>query len=486
MMIDFSVLVGYIVSNTGFRKENFFQKRFEVLKKVEAYIEKNHMIEEGDTVVAGVSGGADSVCLFYILKEYCLKKNARLVVVHVNHMIRDEASKDADFVEKFCHDEGIEFYLFEKDIPTLAASKGVGTEEAGRMARYEAFEEVRAHFSEKGKIAVAHNRNDQAETTLFHLLRGAGLTGLSGIQPVRDHIIRPLLCVDRKEIEAYLTENEKKWCIDFTNGENTYTRNKLRNVVFPYVEKEVCAQAVNHIASAAEELSQVRDYVEQMTTEAERQVLLKEDDFIRIQVDGFMKLHPVLQKQILLNAFSYLVPSRKDFASVHIYDLLKLFDKGSGKQIHLPYKLTAIREFDRVSIGRVYVETDVQKVITVSAPGKIEFEPGKYMEFTIFSADKLERIEQKTYTKWFDYDKIINCLTLRNRKIGDYLIINAQGARKTIKDYFIGEKVPRLERDSKLLLADGQHILWVVGMRISEAYKITEHTKTVLQVTILE
>ena len=457
-----------------------------MVKKVEAYMEQYHMIEEGDTIVVGVSGGADSVCLFYVLKEYCLKKRAELQVVHVNHGIREDAAHDADYVRKLCEEAGVAFHLYKRNIPVLAASWGIGSEEAGRRVRYEAFEEIRSAYGEKGKIAVAHNRNDQAETTLFHLLRGSGLTGLSGILPVRDKIIRPLLCVERIEIEAFLTENKINWCIDFTNGENTYTRNKLRNVVFPYVEKEVCAQSVEHIANAAEEIAQVRGYLEEMAAKAEEQVLIKETDGVRIRVDEFKGLHPVIQKQLLLRVFSCLVPSRKDFGSVHIYDLLALFDKDSGKQLNLPYKLTAIREFDHVSIGKIHVDKRQKLAFPVTVPGKIKVEPGKYMEFTIFSADKLEWIEQKTYTKWFDYDKIINCLMVRNRETGDYLTINAKGARKTIKEYFIEEKIPRTQRDKMILLADGPHILWVAGMRISEAYKVTERTKTVLQVTISE
>ena len=462
-----------------------------MIKKVEAYIEQYHMIEEGDSIVAGVSGGADSVCLFYLLKEYCEKKNAKLIVVHVNHGIREDAAHDAAYVEALCDKENVEFHLFEKDIPAMAKEWGVGSEEAGRRARYETFEEVRVNFAQNAKIAVAHNRNDQAETTLFHLFRGAGITGLSGILPVRDNIIRPLLCVERKEIEAFLTEKGVKWCIDFTNEENTYTRNKLRNVVFPYVEKEVCAQAINHVANAAGELSQIRDYLESMTTEAEKEILKKEKDAVSIEVKAFKQLHSVIQKQLLLRAFSYLVPSRKDFGAVHIYDLLKLFEKESGKQISLPYQLMAIREFDRIVIRvREHFTNGNSKkekpMLQVTIPGKLEYAPGKYMEFTLFSADKLKQIEQKTYTKWFDYDKIINCLMVRNREIGDYLTIAPQGKHKTIKQYFIDEKVPLMERDEKVLLADGQHVLWVVGMRISEAYKVSGQTKTILQVTVLE
>ena len=197
-----------------------------MIKTVEEYMEQYHMVEEGDTIVAGVSGGADSVCLFYILKEYCKKKNAELVVVHLNHGIREDAVADAAFVQKLCAENNIKFYLFKEDIRALAEEKSIGLEEAGRNARYAAFEKIRTQYGKKSKIAVAHNQNDCAETTLFHLIRGSGIAGLSGIMPVRGHIIRPLLCVERREIEEYLTQNEKTWCIDSTNAENTYTRNK--------------------------------------------------------------------------------------------------------------------------------------------------------------------------------------------------------------------------------------------------------------------
>ena len=124
----------------------FLQKRSDVIKTVESYMEQHHMVEEGDVIVAGVSGGADSVCLFSILKEYCAKKGATLVVVHVNHGIREEAAKDAEFVRNLCQLAGVEYHLFCEDIPSYAKERGIGTEEAGRQARYEAFEQIRVRF----------------------------------------------------------------------------------------------------------------------------------------------------------------------------------------------------------------------------------------------------------------------------------------------------------------------------------------------------
>ncbi len=455
-----------------------------MVKTVELYMEQHHMIKENDVIVAGVSGGADSVCLFFILKDYCVKKGATLVVVHMNHGIRKEASEDASFVEALCKAADVKYHLFCEDIPAYAKQRGIGTEEAGRMARYEAFEKIRASFGNRGKIAVAHNRNDQAETTLFHLFRGSGVAGLSGIMPVREHIIRPLLCVERKEIENYLIQKGIKWCIDSTNEENTYTRNKLRNVVFPYVEKEICEQSIQHVANAAEELSQVRSFLEELTREAEKTVLKIEREEVYICLETFLKQHEVIRKQLILHALSHLVPSRKDFTSLHIKDILSLFEKHSGKQIHLPYGLCAMREFDKIVIRKVEAKTEGQEFIPVTLPGQVVCPDGTIVEFSLFPADKNCGIPQKKYTKWFDYGKIGHSLMLRNRQSGDYLTITESGGRKKIKEYFIEEKIPRLERENKLLLADGKHILWVIGMRISESYKVTEETETILQVTI--
>ena len=455
-----------------------------MVKTVEAYMKQHHMVEEGDVIVAGVSGGADSVCLFSILNEYCKKRRATLIVVHMNHGIREEAKQDAAYVEALCKASGVEFHLFCRDILSEAKAQGIGTEEAGRLARYEAFEQIRAPYGEKGKIAVAHNRNDQAETTLFHLLRGSGIAGLSGIMPVREHIIRPLLCAERKEIEAYLIENDIKWCIDSTNEENTYTRNKLRNVVFPYVEKEICEQSIRHVAGAAEEIARVRSFLEELTDQAQERILEKTENTVSIEIEAFLKEHTVIRDQLLLRALSYLVPSRKDFGSVHIKDILSLFEKNSGKEIQLPYGLSAVREFDRIVIGKRKTEEGLEMSYEVSVPGQIVCDDGTEIELSLFSGDKNREIPQKKYTKWFDYDKIINCLMLRNRRLGDYLTITRDGKHKTIKEYFIEEKISRSERENRLLLADGNHILWVIGMRISEAYKVTDQTKTILQVKI--
>lgn len=455
-----------------------------MVKTVERYMEQHQMIMENDVIVAGVSGGADSVCLFLLLIEFCKKKNAKLVVVHMNHGIRPDAAKDAAYVKQLCDEFGVPFHLYERDIAKIAENLGIGTEEAGRRARYEAFEEVLKQYGGSGKIAVAHNKGDQAETVLFHLFRGSNVAGLCGIAPVRDSVIRPLLCVERWEIEAFLKERGRSFCIDSTNEENTYTRNKLRNVVLPYVEKEVCSKAVSHIAEAADELMKLRQYLGSQAMVVEKEVLLVKNDRICFVKKKFSDLHEVMQKQLIVQALEYLVPGRKDIGSVHIKDILEIFTKENGKQVHLPYGLLAENTYEWVVL-RKKKEAAEKICFPVAIPGKMDIGEGRYVEFSVLSGDICQEIPRKTYTKWFDYDKIISCLELRNRQAGDYLIITESGNRKTIKEYFIEEKIPREEREQVLLLAEGNHVLWVVGKRISEYYKVTKQTKNILQVTVL-
>ena len=457
-----------------------------MFSKIEAYMQRYQMVEEKDVIVAGVSGGADSVCLFFLLEEYCRKKNAQLIVVHVNHGLRKDAKEDASYVEALCAEFGVPFHLYEKDIAAMAKERGMGTEEAGRIARYEAFSETLAQYGGKGKIAVAHHKNDRAETVLFHMCRGSNLAGLTGIVPVRDNIIRPLLCVGRDEIEDYLKGKGRRFCIDSTNEENTYTRNKIRNVVLPYLEKEICENASAHMAEAAEELGKIRNYIEEQTDSVQEKILVKKEDRICIRKEEFGKCHEVIRKQLILRALEYMVPGRKDIGAVHVNDTLALFTRQSGKQIHLPYELVAENQYEEVVIRKKEIADTGDKIcIPLTIPGRIRISPEQVAEIQVFSIDNGTKIPRKTYTKWFDYDKIKCCPTIRHRRTGDYLIISESGNHKSMKEYFIEEKVPREERDKLFLLTENNHVLWVIGMRISEYYKITEQTKTVLQVTVL-
>ncbi|MCM1086621.1 MAG: tRNA lysidine(34) synthetase TilS [Muribaculaceae bacterium] len=474
-----------------------------IYEKVKKYIAEHQMIAQGDCIVAGVSGGADSICMLYMLQKLSKELGFQLFAVHVHHGVREEADADAAYVEKVCKELGVPFYLRKVDMMGYAKEKGLSPEEAGRQLRYQAFAEI----PDRGfhKIAVAHHNNDRAETLLFHLFRGSGLRGLGSIRPVRGQVIRPLLCLDRTEIEACLSEKNIAYCIDSTNDEDAYTRNKIRHHILPFVETQICQNATRHIGDAAQILAETEDFVQMQTALAyERCVVLQGEnkDGIVLDLSKFQKEDSFLQKRILLQCLEKLTPYRKDITKEHIRALLQIIGGDGSKEVSLPYHLIARKEYEKLTIYRG--KEDVDKAVSgekpqqvsypVSVPGDVlipglgmlEFQSIEREDFLYqsFFEEKGQIIPGKTYTKWFDYDKITTVLLVRTRQTGDYLMIDRALHRKSIKEYMIHEKIPRLQRDSMYLLADGAHVLWIPGYRISQYYKVDENTKRILQVRL--
>ena len=505
-----------------------------MIEKIRWYMEEQHMAGPGSRIVVGVSGGADSICLLHVLALLAPSFQWKLAVVHVNHLIRREAGEDAAYVEETCRRLGVSFYLTEVDVEALAKSRGLSVEEAGRQVRYRAFYEAAESFG-ADRIAVAHNRNDRAETLLFHMFRGTGLDGMASIRPVRDNIIRPLLCVGREEIEQWLREKNIRWCIDKSNDTDTYTRNKIRRHILPFAREEICPEADAHLSQEAELLAQTADFVGRRAQEAlDRCRLLEEASDgsagpeeararmgnqqecrpspvkrIRIAVPAFLQEEKLLQTHLLRLVLKELSGGGKDIGMSHIRDVESLFYKQGGKRVMLPYGLEALRSFGEVIVqerkpaaaaldgteeevpaahffqkidmeelaGNIGDTQNAAPVLTLACGG------GKILEFSLFRRENSQIIPQKTCTKWFDYDRI-ESLVLRTRQPGDYLSINDKLQKKRLKDYLIQEKIPVQERENLLLLADGSHILWVVGHRISSAVKVTDSTKRVLRVHI--
>jgi len=470
-----------------------------MIRKITEFIEKYNMIEEGDLVAAGVSGGADSLCLLFVLLEYRKKVPFDLVVVHVNHGIRQEAVRDADFVKEICEIEQIPFFLREASVKQLADEKKLSEEEAGRMVRYETYYQALMQYGKeehKGKkIAVAHHQGDSAETLLFHLFRGTGIWGMAGILPVNGDIIRPLLCCDRQEIENYLKEKETDWCIDCTNEEDTYTRNKIRHHILPYAQKEINEKATKHLAQTALQMVELRQYLKGEIERIAQNVRItgeKEETGIDVQK---LKTYPeFLQNQFLLWFLEQKVPGRKDISSEHIQAINLLLDKTGTKRLDLPGDMEVVKTYQELWIRKKPKKENVDKqkecifrkeeILNLQEPVEYILENGDILEISLLNSSDVNGIEEKKYTKYFDYDKINSCLYLRYRQAGDFLVFNDLGQKKLLKEYFIHEKIPAEQRGQIKLVADGSHILWIIGYRISAYYKVTTDTKKIIQMKL--
>ncbi len=460
-----------------------------LVEKVSEYMQEHHMVDSGQKIVVGVSGGADSMGLLSVLTELAEIYHFSLVVVHVNHGLRGKAADgDQAYVENICKMQDIPCYSFHVDLKRFAQKEGMSEEEAGRCYRYQCFEKVRKEVGAR-KIAVAHHLEDSCETILFHMFRGTGLRGLTGIPPVRDAIIRPLLCASRKEIEAYLTEKGILWRTDETNLSDVYTRNKIRHHVIPYVEEHINSSAGQHIQEMASLLSDISDYLDrQSATAFDMCVTVGENPVCAIHAEPFLALDVVIQREVLRRAMGVAAGKLKDVDKEHIEMIRGLFDKTVGRRSHLPYQLQAVRTYDGVVIKRLLPDEELTMSgpwVDVTLPGIFRI-PGTDAEmvFEIKESFKLEEIPVNQYTKWFDYDTIEHSLSIRTRENGDYITLDGKGHRKLLKRWMIDEKVPREERDRMLLLADGNHILWIIGHRISDSYKVSEATRRVLAVSV--
>ncbi|MCC8137182.1 MAG: tRNA lysidine(34) synthetase TilS [Clostridiales bacterium] len=471
----------------------------ELLRNVFHTIEEYHMIEPGMRVIAGVSGGADSVCLLDVLRQYRRKAPFELFVVHVEHGLRgQESRKDAAFVQELCEEWEIPCRVAAALVSRKAEKEGLSIEEAAREERYRIFEETGREWN-ADRIAVAHNRNDQAETVLWNLARGSGLKGLGGIRPVQGRRIRPLLFTDRADIEDYLRKAGLTWRMDRTNLETEYTRNRIRLSLLPQMEKDLNPQAAEHIAGAADRLRGVQDYIDRVTKEAAARCILVCGSSARpsavIQLEPYKKEDRLIRQELLKCAVEVCADGLKDIGAVHLHMLERLADMDCGKRCDLPGGICAVREQGILRIGRKDSLTGTDAAgggyaaVAIPVPGKIcpagIFDGISVTTERMPNAPELKKyfLEEKKYTKWISYDTIKNNLLLRNRRPGDYLVVNAQGGTKKLKEYLIEQKIPRDMRDQVLLLADGSHILWVIGWRISEAAKVTDETRQVLKVT---
>ena len=473
-----------------------------VIDRVAEFIRQYQMIAPGDVVLTGFSGGADSVLLLELLWELAKKGGFQVQAVHVHHNLRgEEADRDAAFAEAFCAERMIPFFLYSCPVEEVARKEHLSLEEAGRMERRRVFREcMEAHGGTR--IALAHHRNDLAETMIHHLARGTSLAGLASLRPVRGNFIRPLLCLERAEIEKELERRKIAWCDDSTNGADDYTRNGIRHHVIPYLERQVNERTVAHMAETSLDLLEAEEYFCAEAEKLFRNCCVRREDGLELQ-ECLSKEAKILQRYVVRDCLEQLAGQRKDLGREHLESVLDLFEMQVGKRVCLPYGLEAVRSYDGVVLrsydGKradgdrkeknpygieiagegVYDWKEFQ--IRASFPETESLESGQTGQWR---EANFKRISEKKYTKCFNYAKIRDGLVLRTRRSGDFLTVRADGSRKKLKDYMIDAKIPREQRDSILLAADGQEIVWVVGYRISERYRVREDAEKIIQLEV--
>ena len=310
--------------------------------KVLKTIKKYNLIENGDKIVLAVSGGPDSIAMLDILNEInCDEKinlKFEIIVSHVNHMIRKEATEDEEYVRKYCKEKNIEFYSKSIDVQKLANNNKIGTEEAGRLARYNFFDEI-LNKTKANKIAIAHNQNDRAETIIMNAIRGSGISGLKGIEAKREKYIRPLIECERFEIEEYCNQKQLNPRIDKTNFDNEYTRNKIRNIVIPYIKREFNPNIVTTLNRLSELVCEEEEYMEKQIKKAYKNLVLEEEKKqIVLDLKKFNQEETVIKSRVVLYTITRLFGTSKGIEKIHIEDIIKLCKNNIGNKYLTPNK----------------------------------------------------------------------------------------------------------------------------------------------------
>lgn len=460
----------------------------DIYEKIAVYCDKNQLFVPEDGVIIGLSGGADSVFLLTALVQLQKRWQLKLRAVHVNHNIRgDEALRDQQFAVAFAEKLGVTCEVEQADIPFLSKEWQMSEEEAGRTYRYRCFEEWRKKLGYQ-KIAVAHHRDDQAETILFQLLRGSGLRGLGGMRPKRDKIVRPLLETGRGEIEQALQEQEIAFCTDSTNGQTDYARNMLRLQVMPYLREKLQPAAAEHIAQTGAYLREIMDYIDEEVDRIYKQAVLADTDGLAVSEEVFVSLSGVLQRELILRMIQKLAGKRKDITSVHVEQVRSVFLGTSGKFVMLPYELRARKSYGTLVLYKENMAAEKsekwEEKITLSKRYmlKIQKEVSIPVVFEKILRENLSADILKNHcTKCFDYAKMVTMPMLRYPQEGDFLWLDATGKTKKLSRLFIDEKIEKTQRERTIVLAEGHHILWVPALaRCSAYYYVSEDTREVV------
>lgn len=432
-------------------------------------IKEHNMIAPGDAIVVAVSGGPDSIAMMHLLISIKEEFNLKLYGVHLDHMTRDgQSTKDASFVRTFFKEYNVEGYFYKKDIKKYAKNENISFEEAGRLERYRLFDEVMNKVN-ANKIALGQNLNDQGETLLFRLFRGTGLDGLTGIDYKRDgYIIRPILDLTRDEIETYCENEDLITRLDHTNLERIYSRNRIRLDIIPYIKEHFNNKIEEALWRTSKLLTEDQMLIEQVVEEYINKNISFENGKYSFNIKTFNKEIKGLKSRVIREIFRLLKGDLEGVSYKNIESILSMIEKGkTGKKKEF-YNIKCLINYNRVSFYNKGFEKSEE------SDRKLVLEVIDDLKKIKFTANPLEI--------YVDYDKIQGEIFIRYREPGDRFKPLGMRGRKKIKDYFIDEKIDLEKRDSIPLVCDEENIIWVVGYRMSEDFKITNKTQKVLHI----
>lgn len=452
-----------------------------VVQKSLKFIKENELLKNGDSVLVGFSGGPDSTFLMILLLTIQKIFNLKIYAAHLNHKLRGkESDYDEEFVKNFCKENNIDFLIETKDIQKIAEVSKRNIEEIARTERYRFFSDAAQKFK-ANKIATGHTLNDNAETMIFNFIRGSGVSGLRGIPIKRDNIIRPLLGITKEEIIDFLKSEKINYRIDSSNQDEEFTRNFIRNRIIPLMQ-EINPNLLETLSITSQLLTLLEKYIAAEETKFERLFVSKKTEkVIRIKIENNLDYKNYLMLDLIRKKVEAQFNIQLGFEKTK--EIIGLIKQEKGTSIQINEKIFAVRESSTILILH---EPEFEEVnISVAYDTKLQKYYGSYFEFKLSIAPVKEaRISDNPMVEFFDAEKIKHKLILRTWKPGDKLIPLGMKYSKKVSDILTDAKIPSIFKKQILVLCDGSEIIWVVGVRLAEKYKVTKETKKVIKARI--
>lgn len=463
-----------------------------VLQQVRKDIHDHGLIRPGSHVVAGLSGGADSVCLLYVLKQLSPEFELAITAVHVNHMLRGaESDADEAFVVDLCRKWDIPIRVFHADIAEISRTSGISEEEAGRETRYGYFYQVLRETSADA-IAVGHHYEDNAETVMLNILRGCGLEGLTGMDYKSGPVIRPLLGLRRSQIEDFLKREGIPWRTDSSNSSCKYVRNRVRNLLFPAIREYFECDPVPLLNRMSALARRDEAYLAELARKTFLDMNRPLNPGLSLDAKALCRLDAAISSRVVRMAWEQATGSLKGLESIHVDDVLRLCRQSmTGKRLCLPGGWSASLSYGRLILAPAREAQKTQWSYPVNVPGTVHVkETNGMLKAMVLTREQFvkefgdrPKIKETSNIQVFDYLKI-NCgINIRNRRDGDRIRPFKSPGEKKLKKFFIDQKIPVEKRDNIPLVAAGSRILWVIGMRTSDECRPDERTQSYLVLT---
>jgi tRNA(Ile)-lysidine synthase len=463
-----------------------FAAKTNLVVDVKAFITELRMIQKGCCVVAAVSGGPDSTALLHILDRLQRDLDFRIVAAHLDHRLRQDSSLDAEFTRDTARSLGVDTIVTTVDVRALAAEKGISVEEAGRSARYAFFEEVRNSAGAQA-IATAHHLDDEIETFFLRIFRGSSPKGLRGIPPVRGPIIRPLLCLTRKQIMAFLTDEQIPYRTDPTNLQDNTDRNFVRNRLIPVV-RERFPDFAKPLKRGMDLIELEESLLQELTCQLYSQAVSKTDCGFSIDVSALRSAHEAIAARVIVLALYEVSGDETRWQRSHVDAVMKMVRSANPSgEIHLPGGPIVYREYCKLVLRSKALKSETGYTITVSGPGAIHVPAaGMTLHFRILTKEAVNSVDLDSTTRaLFDADQTLFPLTVRSPIAGDRFRPWGMDGTRKLKKVLIDAKVPLRERRSLPLVVKGNEILWIPGLRRSRTAPVTLHTENILEMIVL-